>query len=135
MLPTPLSLGAGKSLILDSKVTLRMVANLSNYSGNVSDVSVRVTYTNLEGETVTETITEATPYGAGENYYAFDFSGLRAAEIRTVVSAAVYAGGKQVSPTLQYSMDTYGNNRTGDLLILCQALVSYSDSALEFFKK
>ena len=126
---------AGKSLILDSKVTLRMVANLSNYSGNVSDVSVRVTYTNLEGETVTETITEATPYGAGENYYAFDFSGLRAAEIRTVVSAAVYAGGKQVSPTLQYSMDTYGNNRTGDLLILCQALVSYSDSALEFFKK
>ena len=124
---------AGKALILDSKVTLRLIADLSKYSGSISDLSVRVTYKNLEGQTVTETLTDATVYNASKNYYAFDFAGLRAAELRTVVSAAVYAGNKQVSATTQYSMDTYGNNKTGDLLILCQSLMAYSDAALAYF--
>jgi hypothetical protein len=35
---------------------------------------------------------------------------------------------------MKYSVDTYGNGRTGDLLILCQALVAYSDAALNYFQ-
>ncbi len=125
---------AGKGLSLDSKVTLRMIADLSNYDGAPEDLTVRVTYTNLEGKQTTEILDNIAVYSAANNYYAFSFSGLRASELRTVVSAAVYAGETQVSPTLQYSMDTYGNGRTGDLLVLCQALFSYSDAALSYFK-
>ena len=125
----------GKSLILDSKVTLRMVFDLSKFGGKTSDLSARVTYVNMAGEEVTVTLSNAIVYNFEKNYYAFDFSGLQAAELRTVLSAAVYAGGKQVSPTLQYSVDTYGNGRSGNLLTLCQALVAYSDGARNYFGK
>ena len=126
---------AGKSLILDTKVTLRMIADLSAYEGSVEDLSVRVTYTNLEGQVVTDTVTEYVVYDASKSYYAFDFSGLRAAELRTILSAAVYEGNVRVSPTMEYSMDSYGNGRTGTLLALCQALVAYADSARDYFVK
>ena len=125
---------AGKSLILDSKVTLRMIANLGNYTGSISDLSVRVTYTNMEGQNVTVTLTDPIVYNEANQQYAFDFAELRAAELRRVLSAAVYAGNQRVSPTLEYSMDTYGNNKTGALLTLCQSLVAYSDAALEYFR-
>jgi len=133
-LTNPTVTWGGKALILDSKVTLRYIINTANYSGNLSDLSVCVTYVNLEGQTVTETLTDAEPYSTAGNYYSYDFAALRAAELRTVVSAAVFANGKQVSPTLKYSPDTYGNNKTGDLLVVCQALVAYSDAALAYFK-
>ena len=129
----PIITWGGKGVSLDSKVTLRMIANLSNYTGNVEDLVARLSYTNLEGEEVTVELTDAVVYNADLNFYAFDFSGLRAAELRAVVSVAVYADGQQVSPTLQYSADTYGNNKTGDLLILCRALMAYSDAALNYF--
>ena len=134
-LSNPTVTWVGKALILDSKVTLRMIANLSSYSGALADLSVRVTYTNLEGEEVTEVVTDYIAYDESRGYYAFDFSALRAAELRTIVSAAVYAGDKQVSPTMQYSMDTYGNGKTGNLLTLCRALTAYSDAALAYFLK
>ncbi len=134
-LANPAVTWAGKVLILDSKVTLRYVINPTDYSGQISDLSLSVTYVNLEGETVTEILSDAELYNASLNYYSFEFSALRAAELRTVLSATLYAEGKQVSPTLQYSMDTYGNNKTGDLLILCQALMAYSDSALSYFRQ
>ncbi|MBQ2445278.1 MAG: hypothetical protein II272_02430, partial [Oscillospiraceae bacterium] len=118
----------------DSKVTLRMIANLGNYTGSISDLSVRVTYTNMEGQNVTVTLTDPIVYNEANQQYAFDFAELRAAELRRVLSAAVYAGNQRVSPTLEYSMDTYGNNKTGALLTLCQSLVAYSDAALEYFR-
>ena len=132
-LAEPVVTWGGKAMSLDSKVTFRMITNLSNYSGKVEDLTVRVTYTNLEGEQVTATVGDGTIYNAEKGLYAFSFDALRAAELRTVLSATVYEGDKQVSATLQYSLDTYGNNRTGDLLILCQALFSYSDAALRYF--
>ncbi len=134
-LTNPTVTWGGKALILDSKVTLRFIINPTGYSGDVSELSIRVAYTNLEGEGVTVTLTGAELYNEQLHYYSFDFDGLRAAELRTVVSAAVYAGSKQVSPTLQYSPDTYGNNKTGDLLVLCRALMAYSDGARNYFSK
>jgi hypothetical protein len=100
----------------------------------MSNLSLRISYVDVEGNSVTKTLTNPTVYNASKNQYAFDFSELRASELRTVLSAAVYEGSEQVSPTLQYSVDTYGNNRTGDLLVLCQALVAYSDAALAYFQ-
>ena len=124
---------AGKSLNLESKVVLKFVMETGAYIGKVEDLTLRVTFTDYSGAEKTVIVTDPTVYNGTR--YAFDFDGLLAAELRTVVKVAVFAGEEQVSPTLCYSADTYGNNRTGDLLTLCKALVAYSDSAKTFFVK
>ncbi len=132
-LKTPTVLWVGKSLLLDSKVTLRYVFNAANYSGSVEELSLRVTYKDHKGETKTATVIGAQPYGTVAGRYSFDFDGLLAAELRSVLHAAVYAGETQVSNTLEYSVDTYGNNKEGTLGTLCRALMAYSDAALAYF--
>ena len=124
---------AGKGLDMQSKITLRMVLDLSKYQGSLDDLSLRVSYIDLYGEEVTCTLRDCVVYQAEENRYAFNFDGLLAAELRTVVSAAAYCGDTRVSPTLRYSVDTYGKGKTGALLEACQALMAYSDAALDFF--
>jgi hypothetical protein len=78
-------------------------------------------------------LTDPTLYSAAGNAYAFTFDGLLAAELRTVVEAAIYAGDTRLSQTLRYSPDTYGNNKDGQLLVLCKALIAYSDTAKAYF--
>ena len=124
---------AGKSLLLDSKVTLRYVFDASGYSGNAEDLVLRVTYVNLNGEETSLTVTGVQKYGTAANRYSIDFNGLLAAELRTIVSAALYAGNTRISTTMEYSVDTYGANKTGALGTLCKALMAYSDSAKAFF--
>ena len=131
---TPLITWTGKALVLDSKVTLKFVFNAAQYAGSVENLKLKVTYTNYAGQTVTTEVTGAQVYNANAGLYAFDFDGLLAAELRTVVTVAVYAGNTQVSPSMCYSADSYGNGRTGTLLDLCKALIAYSDSALAYFK-
>ncbi len=124
---------AGKSLILDSKVTLKFIFNGGEYSGDPTDLSLKVTYTNTQGKTVTTTLKGAEVYPSGANRYCFDFDGLLAAELRSTVSVAVYDGETRVSPTLEYSASSYGTGKTGDLLTLCKALMAYSDMAKAYF--
>ena len=124
---------AGKSLDLQSKISVRFVLNLSNYTGKQEDLNLRVSYVDLDGEEVTHILRNIEVYNAEKSQYAFDFDGLRAAELRTVLSVAAYEGDERVSATLQYSVDTYGNGKTGALLEACQALMAYSDAALKYF--
>ncbi len=123
----------GKTLLLDSRVTVRFVVNTASYTGEISDLSLKICYTDLDGEEQAAVLTEAVAYSGMSNAYAFDFSGLQAAELRCVLSAAVYAGDTQLSNSLVYSADTYGNNKTGTLGDLCKALFAYSDSAKQYF--
>jgi len=124
---------AGKSLNLESKVALKFVFNMGAYTGKPSDLCLRISYTDAYGNQKTETVTGAEAYGQGTGAYVFTVDSLLAAELRTVVSVQIYAGNTPVSATLQYSPDTYGNNKTGTLLDLCKALFAYSDSAKAFF--
>jgi hypothetical protein len=123
----------GKSLNLESKVALKFVFNMSAYTGNLSDLSLRISYTDVYGNEKTETITDPESYGQGTGAYVFTVDSLLAAELRSVVSVQIYAGENPASCTLQYSADTYGNNKTGTLLDLCKALFAYSDSAKAYF--
>ena len=125
----------GKSLDLNSKVTLKYAFDPAGYTGNVADLSLRVSYSDVNGKTVEHTIPGAKVYNPDKGWYAFDVDTLLAAELRSVVSAAIYDGDTQVSTTLLYSADTYANNKEGALLTLCQALFAYSDSAKAFFTK
>ena len=124
---------AGKSLILDSKVTLKFVFNAASYGGDPTKLSLRVTYTNTAGQTVTVTLADPVLYQADRAQYAFDFDGLLAAELRSPVSVAVYEGNNRVSPTLEYSASSYGNGKPADLQTVCKALMAYSDAAKDYF--
>ncbi|MBP3411951.1 MAG: hypothetical protein J6K89_01695, partial [Oscillospiraceae bacterium] len=123
----------GKSLDLNSRVAVKLVVDLSAYTGNREELQLRLTYRDHAGNTVTAVVDTLSPYGETGNRYAFTFSGLLAAELRTVLTAQVYQGDKPVSVSLQYSPDTYGNNKVGTLGTLCRALFAYSDSAKAFF--
>ena len=132
-LASPVITWVGKSLSLDSKVAVKYIFNLGSYAGKVEDLTLKVSYVNRNGETVETTVTGAEVYNAEQNRYAFTFDGLLAAELRSVVDVAIYQGNTRLSQTLRYSPDTYGNNKTGQLLTLCRALFAYSDTAKAYF--
>ncbi len=125
----------GRTLMLDSKVTLKYVFNLTNFTGNKEDLNIRLSYVNMYGVEKTVVLTELEEYIAANNLYSFSFDGLEAAELRIPLTAAVYEGDTQVSNSCVFSIDTYGNGKTGTLLDLCKALMAYSDTALAFFTK
>ena len=106
---------------------------MGTYAGELSDLRLHISYEDAYGNEKTVRLTTPEPYGQGTGAYVFTVDSLLAAELRTVVSVQIYAGETPVSCTLQYSADTYGNNKTGALLDLCKALFAYSDSARAFF--
>ncbi len=123
----------GKSLDLKSKITARFIVDLSNYSGSPYDLTLRVSHFKQDG-TYTETmVRDPMYYGEDGNYMVFTYYGLTAAELRQELTLVVCKNNVPVSDQVTYSMDSYGNGKSGTLLTLCQALFAYSDSAKEFF--
>ncbi len=133
---SPFITWVGKTLDLGSKVGMKFVFNTTNYAGNISDLSMKVTYVGSNGESKTVILTDAEAYGTSGTRYSFTFYGLLASELRTVVDVAVYEGDIQLCETLRYSAETYAaKNTAGPLAPLCKALFAYSDSAKAFFAK
>ena len=124
---------AGKALNLDSKVELKFIFKSAGYTGDMTALTLHVRYEDVKGAEKTLILPGAEIYNSEKGYYAFTLDALLAAELRSVVSVQIYEGETPVSATLQYSADTYGNNKTGALLDLCKALFAYSDSAKAFF--
>ena len=132
-LSNPTILWQGKALILDSKITVKYIINTGLYTGDIDDLTLQIRYIDYAGEAQTVVLRDPQPY-ATAGWYCFDFDSLLAAELRQVLSAAVYQGTTRVSQTLEYSVESYGCNRTGTLLALCKAMMAYSDTALSFFR-
>ena len=124
---------AGKSLNLESKVALKFIFSAGAYADNLSSLNLHVSYKDAKGADKTVVLTNSEVYNQSRGYYAFTLDTLLAAELRSVISVQIYEGNTPVSATLQYSADTYGNNKTGTLLTLCKALFAYSDSAKAYF--
>lgn len=123
----------GKTLSLESKVCLKFVFEIDHYVETVAGLTLRVRYVNGDGEEQNLTLENPKLYNPVEGYFAFTLDSLLASELRSVLSVQIYDGDKPVSYTLEYSADTYGNNKTGALGDLCKALFAYSDSAKAFF--
>ena len=125
----------GKSLILDYSIIGRFVVDLSNYQGDTENLCLRATYTKSDGIPVICTVNYCRVYDAEKNYYAFDIASLYASELRAELSLSICEkdSGNRVSDILEYSLDTYGNGKTGPLLTLIQAIMAYSDSAKAYF--
>ncbi len=135
-LEAPTVTWVGKTLDLGSKVGMKFVFNASAYSGDVTNLTMRVSYEGGNGEIKTVTLTGAEAYNAANGYYSFTFYGLLASELRTIVDVAIYEGETQLSETLRYSAESYASANTATALApLCKALFAYSDSAKAFFAK
>ena len=122
----------GRSLVLDTKVVVNFVCNISGFTGNAEDLCLRVSYQGWDGTAKTAQV-PAQKYGTNAGWYAFPMDSLLAAELRQPMEAAVYLGDIRLSQTCRFSVDSYGNNCTGLLLEVCQSLISYSDAALAYF--
>ncbi len=122
-----------KTLSVESKIVVRYVVDATNYLDKLDQLSMRVTYQGVDGIEKTVILDECEIYMAGTNYYVFDLEALIAAELRTVISAAVYEGDTQISTTMQYSVESYGVPTTGTVRALCQAMLAYGDSAFAYF--
>ena len=123
----------GKALNLESKVCLKFIFSMASYTGSPADLWLSVSYVDSKGVTKDLILENAELYNTKLGYYAFTLDALLAAELRSVVTVQIYAGDDAVSPVLEYSADTYGNNKTGALGDLCKALFAYSDSAKAYF--
>ncbi len=126
---------AGKALVLDSKVAVKAVFNLKGFAGNKEDLNLRVSYKNAKGEEVTLIIDSIEAYNADAEQYAFVVDTLLAADMRSVLTMALYEGDTQVSETQIYSVESYCFGKTGALADLGKALLAYSDAAKTFFAK
>ena len=129
----PAIIWKGKTLDLASKVTVKLIFDPANYEGNIEDLTLRVSYEDVDGNTKTVNIRNAELYSASYGFYAFSVDTLLAAELRTVLSAQIYAGETPVSATTEYSAETYGKGLTGNLGELCKALFAYVDRAYAYF--
>lgn len=124
----------GKTLNLGSKVGMKFVFNTTNYTGNISDLSMKISYTGSNGRDKTVTLTGTKAYDTSGFRYSFTFNDLLAAELRTPVDVAIYEGDTQLSEALRYSAETYASKTLGTALEpLCRALFAYSDSAKTVF--
>ena len=132
-LASPAVSWVGKSLTLDSKVSVKFVFDASAYAGSVDDLSLVVTYKDYAGKTVTLPVGEPLVYNSAREQYSFTFDGLLAAELRTVLYVAIYEDETQISATMEYSPAAYGEGKSGPLLNLCKALLAYSDAAKAYF--
>ena len=106
-----------------------LIANLSSYNGDPSELTMRLTYTDSKGQNIiVERPLEL--YDKAKMLYAVSYDGLRATEMRTIVSAAIYLNGTRVSKTVEYSIESYGGRNPSDL---CLSMIAYGDSATAFF--
>ena len=130
-LASPSVTWVGKTFQMNTRVELKFVFSLASYTGNQSDLTLRVSYVDYKGvsQSVVVANSAMTVYNASKNQYAFNVDSLKSADMRDILSVAVYEGETQVSPTMEYSVESYGYGKTGQTLTVCQALLAYSDAA------
>lgn len=122
----------GSTMSLDSTVSVKLVVDVSAYAGDPSELELHVSYTDVKGQEKT-VVLNPTVYHKEKKMYVFTMTQLNAAELRTELTCRVYAEGEAVSQTKLHCASTYGNNKTGTLLELCQALFAYVDCAKAVF--
>ncbi len=121
------------TLELGNKVIMCLIVNLENYTGDPSELTMRLSFTDSKGRLVTEE-RPLVLYNSEAQTYAVSYDGLRATEMRTIVSAAIYNGETRVSKTVEYSIESYGARAAEfEIQELCLAMLAYGDAANAFF--
>ncbi|MCQ2538908.1 MAG: carboxypeptidase-like regulatory domain-containing protein [Acetatifactor sp.] len=128
----------GKTLVLGNNVDLKIYI-LFDSSVKKENVRLRIKYQNVSGENVVAYIPYSEfSYDASGDEYSAKYSGLIAPEFRKVMQITVLEGDKEISDTVNYSIETYAYNRVNGsskqtLKDVVTEMMKYSDSALAYF--
>ena len=127
----------GASLVF--KNTTDFVTYVSMTSAPGSNVYAEVYYTGCNGNTLTSRVSSK-DFKKVEDEYRIAFSDISALYFRTPIHVVFMDGENTISPTLTYSYETYaqeilsGSTYSQTMKELVKYLITYGDSALEYFK-
>ena len=77
---------------------------------NMSNVKLTITYKTSSGTSVTKTI-PASQFVKSGSYYIASIDSIAITDVRSVITAKIYDGSKQISNTFRYSIESYIYNR------------------------
>ena len=77
---------------------------------NMSNVKLNISYKTSSGASVTKTI-PASQFTKNGSYYIVSIDTIAITDVRSVITAKIYDGSKQISNTFQYSIESYVYNR------------------------
>ena len=127
-----------KEFCLGDKIALYLATDLDKDS-DLSDVTLRIRYTDRLGNAVERRVSGATfAYSETAGGYTVYFDELKASELRSVLTLTLVRGGTQISRTVQYSFDTYVESLFAAGIdpaykALLENTLRYADSARKYF--
>ena len=127
-----------KEFRLGDKIALYLATDLDKDS-DLSDVTLRIRYTDRLGNAVERRVSGATfAYSEAAGGYTVYFDELKASELRSVLTLTLVRGGAQISRTVQYSFDTYVESLFAAGIdpaykALLENTLRYADSARKYF--
>ena len=127
-----------KEFRLGDKIALYLATDLDKDS-DLSDVTLRIRYTDRLGNAVERRVSGATfAYSEAAGGYTVYFDELKASELRSVLTLTLMKGGTEISRTVQYSFDTYVERQfaadtDAAYRALLESTLRYADSARNYF--
>lgn len=129
----------GITLLMQEKIAIKYYFTHKNYTGKMSDLTMKVTYVDSNGQTQTCEITGDKFTTNGDNY-AVVFDKLNPTQLHTVCTAEVFdKDGKKVSQTVTYSAESYAARKLADgntnekFAKLLSEMMKYGDSSAKYF--
>lgn len=129
----------GITLLMQEKIAIKYYFTHKNYTGKMSDLTMKVTYVDSNGQTQTCEITGDKFTTNGDNY-AVVFDKLNPTQLHTVCTAEVFdKDGKKVSQTVTYSAESYAARKLADgntnekFAKLLREMMKYGDSSANYF--
>lgn len=129
---------SGVSLLLKEKVAVKYYLEPNGYTGRMSELTLKVTFVDKNGDAQTELISGDRFTQAANGRYAVVFDKLNPTQLRTLCTAEVCdAEGNRLSGTLTYSAESYAARKQTDtnakLVQLLKNMMKYGDSTAKYF--
>ena len=129
----------GITLLMQEKIAIKYYFTHKNYTGKMSDLTMKVTYVDSNGQTQTCEIT-GDKFTTNGDSYAVVFDELNPTQLHTVCTAEVFdKDGKKVSQTVTYSAESYAARKLADgntnekFAKLLREMMKYGDSSAKYF--
>lgn len=129
----------GITLLMQEKIAIKYYFTHENYTGKMSDLTMKVTYVDSNGQTQTSEIT-GDKFTTNGDSYAVVFDELNPTQLHTVCTAEVFdKDGKKVSQTVTYSAESYAARKLADgntnekFAKLLSEMMKYGDSSAKYF--
>lgn len=129
----------GITLLMQEKIAIKYYFTHKNYTGKMSDLTMKVTYVDSNGQTQTCEIT-GDKFTTNGDSYAVVFDELNPTQLHTVCTAEVFdKDGKKVSQTVTYSPESYAARKLADgntnekFAKLLGEMMKYGDSSAKYF--